>query len=108
MNAHKMVLFATVSFLSIHFGTSQILNFSKISQTRQECNSHLPDDYGTPEGTIPFQLFIRTETVTRKLKLQSKQQISRLNDLLYHLNDTISHLNKSFVVLLSILSCFNF
>ena len=39
--------------------------------------------YGTPEGTFPAQLFIRTEFETRKLKWQSKVQKSRLSDLLY-------------------------
>ena len=46
--------------------------------------------YGTPEGEISFPIFIRKEVETRKLERKSKQQISRLNDLLYRLNDIIS------------------
>ena len=41
---------------------------------------------------ICFPIFIRKEFETRKLERKSKQQISRLNDLLYRLNDII---NKS-------------
>ena len=37
-----------------------------------------------------FPIFIRKEIKTRKLERKSKQQISRLNDLLYRLNDLIS------------------
>ena len=41
--------------------------------------------YGSLEGTFP-----RKEIETSKLEWKSKQQISRLNDLLYSLNDIIS------------------
>ena len=65
--------------------------------------------YGTPERTLPFQLFISTEFETRKLKWPSKRQISHLNDLLYRLNDLIRRLNEIVVVLISVLTfCFNF
>ena len=43
-----------------------------------------------PGRDISFQIFIRKEIETRKLERKSKQQMSRLNDLLYRLNDTIS------------------
>ena len=39
---------------------------------------------------ISSPIFIRKEIETRKLEQKSKQQISRLNDLLYRLNDIIS------------------
>ena len=38
---------------------------------------------------ISFPIFIRKEIETRKLERKSKQQMSRLNDLLYSLNDII-------------------
>ena len=40
-----------------------------------------------PGRDISFLIFIRKEIETRKLERKSKQQISRLNDLLYRLND---------------------
>ena len=43
-----------------------------------------------PGRDISFPLFIRKEIETRKLERKSKQQISRLNDLLYHFSDIIS------------------
>ena len=43
-----------------------------------------------PGRDISFPIFIRKEIETRKLERKSKQQISRLNDLLYRLNDIIS------------------
>ena len=43
-----------------------------------------------PGRAIYFPIFIRKEIETRKLERKSKQQISRLNDLLYRLNDIIS------------------
>ena len=48
--------------------------------------------YGIPEGTFPFRYFSEKKIETRKLERKSKQQISRLNDLFYHLNDTISRM----------------
>ena len=43
-----------------------------------------------PGRNISFPIFIRKEIETRKLERKSKQQISRLNDLLHRLNDKIS------------------
>ena len=43
-----------------------------------------------PGRDISFPTFIRKEIETRKLERKSKQQISRLNDILYRLNDIIS------------------
>ena len=43
-----------------------------------------------PGREISFPIFIKKEIETRKLERNSKQQISRLNDLLYLLNDIIS------------------
>ena len=45
---------------------------------------------------ISFPIFIRKEIETIKLERKSKQQISRLIDLLYRLNDIISRLIISF------------
>ena len=42
-----------------------------------------------PGRDISFSIFISKEIETRKLERKSKQQISRLNDLLYRLNDEI-------------------
>ena len=62
------------------------------------CKSSYSNNYETPEGTFPFQLFIRIEIKTRKLERKAKQQTSRLNDLLSRLIDLISfkRYNKSF------------
>ena len=54
------------------------------------CKSSYSNNYETPEGTFPFKLFIRTEIKTRKLERKSKQQTSRLNDLLSRLIDLVS------------------
>ena len=43
-----------------------------------------------PGRDIFFPIFIRKEIEKRKLERKSKQQISRVNDLLYRLNDIIS------------------
>ena len=43
-----------------------------------------------PGRDISFPIFIRKEIETRKLERKSKQNISRLIDLLYRLNDTKS------------------
>ena len=43
-----------------------------------------------PGRDISFPIFIRKEIETRKLERKSKQNISRLIDLLYRLNDIIS------------------
>ena len=43
-----------------------------------------------PGRDISFPIFIRKELETRKLERKSKQNISRLIDLLYRLNDTKS------------------
>ena len=43
-----------------------------------------------PGRDISFPIFIRKEIETSKLERKSKQKISRLLDLLYHLNDIIS------------------
>ena len=43
-----------------------------------------------PGKDISFPIFIRKEIKPRKLEQKSKQQISRLNDLLNRLNDITS------------------
>ena len=42
-----------------------------------------------PGRDVYFPILSRKEIETRKLERKSKQQISRLNDLLFRLNDTI-------------------
>ena len=45
----------------------------------------------TPMGRdISFPIFIRKDYETRKLERKSKQQISRLNDLLYRNNKSLN------------------
>ena len=46
---------------------------------------------GNPGRDISFPVFIRKEIETKKVERKSKQNISRLIDLLYRLNDIISH-----------------
>ena len=43
-----------------------------------------------PGRDISFPIFIRKEIETRKLERKSKQEISRLINLLYRLNDITS------------------
>ena len=70
------------------------INMFEVREVRtNECN-HSARSGGiivrNPGRDISFPIFIRNEIETRNLERKSKQKISRLIDLFYHLNDIIS------------------